>query len=183
MRVDVVNIHNILNEYFYINKFDIDLANNIISLLNVESLCITNNCIDTIDIMELLNSIDNVIEKNKKNEVILADIKEEIHHIYDTDKYIYATLPVLKSKVAFKKDDIMNNPNIKNMTEEHDYDIGCVRVTIQTIDGGEMSKFVMDWKSSNKIDVDRKLLYVFGQTGSDINFRQSHIIKANEYSK
>ena len=73
----------------------------------------------------------------------------------------------------------MNNPNIKSITNEMDYDVKFMKVYLETVDG-----YVTDWKSNLRVeDRERKVVGSFNNLGGGPNwYNEKYIIKAEEYS-
>lgn len=187
MRVDLFKIEKILYQYFYINKFEQKVSDDICKLLDLEQLAIKCEDITTIDLVELIEKLDFLYSKkdiSKKFKIILDDFRDYIYSIYNINQNIeafkYATLPILKSKKMYKKIDIINNPNIKSINEEMDYDVKMVRIHIETIDGYRIKRYVTDWKIK---DNERKIIGSFNCSGGTDYLNKKYIIKAQEYSK
>lgn len=202
MRVNILEIENILKQYFYINKFEYEMYEEMHQLLKLNNIAIYFNNLKTIDLVELIEILDylyskyseinknkwaNLYNKSNINYKVFLDFKDYLYNVYRIDenkhKYLYASIPELKNMRIYKKEHIINNPNIKDISKEMDYDIGCIKVTITTIENEIINKYVFDWKETNQNN-DRKLLYVFGQAGAGSDdFNKRHIIRADEYSK
>lgn len=187
MRVDLLEIKKILYKYFYVNKFEQKVSDDICKLLDLEQLAIKCGDIKTIDLVELIENLDFLYNKkdtNEKVKIILDDFKDYIYSVYNINLNIkafkYATLPTLKNKKMYKKVDIINNPNIKSINEEMDYDVKLVKIHIETIDGHLIERYVTDWKIK---DNESKIIGSFNCSRGTNYLNKKYIIKAQEYSK
>lgn len=81
MRINVIDIENIVYKYFYINKFEQKIYEEFYELLSVNELVVKHDDIKTIDLVELIDKINilSIAEnKTKRSKIILNDFKEYI---------------------------------------------------------------------------------------------------------
>ena len=191
MRVSLLEIENRLYQYFYINKYEQKVYEEIYELLDLTKLAVDYEGVQTIDLIELIEMIEDLFNEDstvRRDKIIINDFKYYIYKVYkineNIDKYKYASLPKLKSKKIYKKIDIMNNPNIKSITNEMDYDVKFMKVYLETVDGYTLERYVTDWKSNLRVeDRERKVVGSFNNLGGGPNwYNEKYIIKAEEYS-
>lgn len=187
MRINVIDIENIVYKYFYINKFEQKIYEEFYELLNVNELVVKHDDIKTIDLVELIDKINilsNTENKTERSKIILNDFKEYIYEIYNISEniknYQYASIPVLKNKKRYKKIDIINNPNIRNFDKKMDFDVRCMKVFITLIDGYSIERYVTDWKCYKN---EKNIIGSFNCSGGNGWYNQKYIIRAEEYSK
>ena len=131
MRVNILEIENILKQYFYINKFEYEMYEEMHQLLKLNNIAIYFNNLKTIDLVELIEILDylyskyseinknkwaNLYNKSNINYKVFLDFKDYLYNVYRIDenkhKYLYASIPELKNMRIYKKEHIINNPNI-----------------------------------------------------------------------
>lgn len=110
MRVSLLEIENRLYQYFYINKYEQKVYEEIYELLDLTKLAVDYEGVQTIDLIELIEMIEDLFNEDstvRRDKIIINDFKYYIYKVYkineNIDKYKYASLPTLKSKKIYDK--------------------------------------------------------------------------------